>query len=113
MYKRQLLGKDFKIKHFLQVFVGVLFGYFTTFSVGLLGFIPDPTSILSEPVSYTHLNNFMIPIALSGDRSYDNDNIRRYLMEGNKVIPGASSISFDEVSKKSIYNSINSTSFQE
>ena len=45
-------------------------------------------------------NNFMIPIALSGDRSYDKDNIRRYLMEGNKVIPGASSISFDEVSKR-------------
>ncbi len=42
----------------------------------------------------------MIPIALSGDRSYDKDNIRRYLMEGNKVIPGASSISFDEVSKR-------------
>ena len=56
-------------------------------------------------------NNFMIPIALSGDRSYDKDNIRRYLMEGNKVIPGASSISFDEVSKKRIYNSINNTSF--
>lgn len=59
-------------------------------------------------------NNFMIPIALSGDRSYDKDNIRRYLMEGNKVIPGASSISFDEVSKKRIYNSIKTTlHFQE
>lgn len=56
-------------------------------------------------------NNFMIPIALSGDRSYDKDNIRRYLMEGNKVIPGASSISFDAVSKKRIYDSINNASF--
>jgi len=26
-------------------------------------------------------NNFMIPIALSGDRSYNKDNIRRYLRE--------------------------------
>ena len=31
---------DFKKKHFLQVFVGVLFGAFTSFSVSLMGFIP-------------------------------------------------------------------------
>lgn len=27
-------------------------------------------------------NNFMIPIALSGDRTYNKDNLRKYLMEG-------------------------------
>ena len=32
-------------------------------------------------------------------------------MEGNKIIPGASSINFDEISKKRIYDSINKTSF--
>ena len=37
-------------------------------------------------------NNFMIPIALSGDRSYNKDNIRRYVTEGGRVIPGASTI---------------------
>lgn len=56
-------------------------------------------------------NNFMIPIALSGDRSYDKDKIRKYLMEGNKVIPGASSINFDEISRKKIFDSINNASF--
>lgn len=56
-------------------------------------------------------NNFMIPIALSGDRSYDKDRIRKYLMEGTKVIPGASSINFDEISQKRIYESINNASF--
>ena len=56
-------------------------------------------------------NNFMIPIALSGDRSYDKDKIRKYLMEGNKIIPGASSINFDEISRRRIYDSINNTSF--
>ena len=56
-------------------------------------------------------NNFMIPIALSGDRSYDKDKYRKYVMEGNKIIPGASSINFDEISKKRIYDSINNTSF--
>ena len=56
-------------------------------------------------------NNFMIPIALSGDRSYDKDRIRKYLIEGNKIIPGASSINFDEVSKERIFKSINNASF--
>lgn len=51
-------------------------------------------------------NNFMIPIALSGDRTYNKDNIRRYLMEGGRVIPGASTIHFDEISRKKIYDSI-------
>ena len=53
----------------------------------------------------------MIPIALSGDRSYDKDRIRKYLMEGNKIIPGASSINFDDISKKRIFESIDKTSF--
>ncbi len=53
-----------------------------------------------------YMNNFMIPIALSGDRSYNKDTIRRYVREGSKVIPGSSTIHFDEVSKKRIYASI-------
>lgn len=51
-------------------------------------------------------NNYMIPIALSGDRTGNKDNIRRSLMEGNNVISGASTIYFDEISKKRIYASI-------
>ena len=54
-------------------------------------------------------NNFMIPMALSGDRTYNKDNIRRCLMEGSKVIPGASTIHFDEISKKRIFKSIDAT----
>lgn len=53
-------------------------------------------------------NNFMIPIALSGDRSYNKDTIRRYVMEGTRVIPGASSIHFDAVAREQIFESINS-----
>ena len=49
-------------------------------------------------------NNFMIPIALSGDRSYNKDNIRRYVTEGGRVIPGASTIHFDEISRKRIFD---------
>jgi len=53
-----------------------------------------------------YMNNFMIPIALSGDRSYNKDSMRRYIREGARVIPGSSTIHFDEVSKKRIYESI-------
>ena len=53
-----------------------------------------------------YTNNFMIPIALSGDRTYNKDNIRRYVMEGGRVIPGASTVHFDEISKQRIFESI-------
>ena len=53
-----------------------------------------------------YMNNFMIPIALSGDRSYNKDAMRRYIREGARVIPGSSTIHFDKISKKRIYASI-------
>lgn len=55
-----------------------------------------------------YMNNFMIPIALSGDLSYNKDAMRRYIREGSRIIPGASTIHFDEISKKRIYESIDS-----
>lgn len=58
-------------------------------------------------------NNFMIPIALSGDRSYNKDNIRRYLMEGGRVIPGASTIHFDEISRKRIFAAVDKANFSD
>ena len=42
-------------------------------------------------------NNFMIPVALSGDRSYNADTIRKYVISGNRTIPGASTIHFDVI----------------
>ncbi len=56
-------------------------------------------------------NNFLIPVALSGDKSFNKDNLRRFLIEGNYTIPGASTISFDEISSQRIYENINRTSF--
>lgn len=51
-------------------------------------------------------NNFLIPIALSGDRTYNKDNVRKYVREGSRVIPGNSTIHFDEITKKKIFASI-------
>lgn len=58
-------------------------------------------------------NNFMIPIALSGDRSYNKDNVRRYVMEGGRVIPGSSTIHFDEISRKRIFSAIDNANFSD
>lgn len=53
-----------------------------------------------------YMNNFMIPIALSGDRTYNKDTIRKYVREGSRIIPGESTIHFDEISKKRIFELI-------
>lgn len=58
-------------------------------------------------------NNFMIPIALSGDKTYNKDNIRRYIMEGGRVIPGASTVHFDEISRKRIFASVDNANFSD
>lgn len=51
-------------------------------------------------------NNFMIPVALSGDRTYNPDIIRKYVISGNSTIPGASTVHFDEIAKDKIFSSI-------
>ncbi len=51
-------------------------------------------------------NNFMIPVALSGDRTYNPDIIRKYVISGNATIPGASTVHFDEIAKDKIFSSI-------
>ncbi|MBU3192638.1 DUF3427 domain-containing protein [Clostridium algidicarnis] len=58
-------------------------------------------------------SNFLIPIALSGDRTFNKDNIRKYVMEGTRIIPGCSTINFDEISKKKIFESIDRANFND
>jgi hypothetical protein len=50
--------------------------------------------------------NFMIPVALSGDRTYNPDTIRKYVISGNSTIPGASTVHFDAVAREKIFHSI-------
>ena len=52
-------------------------------------------------------NNYNIPVALFGDNTRNKENLRRKMILGNNIIPGASTISFDEVSKERIFKSIN------
>jgi superfamily II DNA or RNA helicase/HKD family nuclease/SOS-response transcriptional repressor LexA len=59
-----------------------------------------------------HNNNFLIPIALYGDTSYNKDSLRKLLTEGSRMIPGASTINFDEITKEKIFESIDSANMQ-
>jgi len=55
-----------------------------------------------------HKNNYLIPIALYGDTSYNKDSLRKLISEGSKMLPGASTINFDEITKEKIFESIDS-----
>ncbi|WEK54682.1 MAG: DEAD/DEAH box helicase [Candidatus Cohnella colombiensis] len=57
-------------------------------------------------------NNYLIPIALSGDKSLNKDNIRRR-MKDTTYIKGISTINFEEVAKAQIYRSINNSNLTE
>lgn len=54
-------------------------------------------------------NNYLIPIALFGDKSMNKDNYRRELREPN-ILNGLTTINFEEVAKEQIFKSITSTS---
>ena len=53
-------------------------------------------------------NNFLIPIALSGDKSMNKDNVRRKTVNTD-YIQGVSTVNFEEVAKKRIFEAINNT----
>lgn len=57
-------------------------------------------------------NNYLIPIALYGDTSYNKDSLRKLITEGSRMIPGASTINFDEITKEKIFQSIDSANMQ-
>ena len=52
--------------------------------------------------------NYNIPIALFGDNTRNKENLRRKMMQGNNIIPGASTVHFDPVAKSIILKKINS-----
>ena len=56
--------------------------------------------------------SFLIPVALSGDNTYDKDNLRKYITEGSSVIPGCSTIDFDPIAKELIYKNIDNSNLQ-
>lgn len=57
--------------------------------------------------------NYLVPIALSGDHTYNKDNLRRAVKEGSTIIPGCSTISFDKVSEARIFRALEEGRFGE
>lgn len=57
-------------------------------------------------------NNYLIPIALSGDQSMNKDNIRRKTVSTD-YIQGVSTINFEEIAKKRIFEAINNTNLSQ
>jgi superfamily II DNA or RNA helicase len=51
-------------------------------------------------------NNFLVPIALYGDSSYNKDTVRKLISSGSDLIPGQSTINFDRITKDRIYAAI-------
>ncbi|KMY55284.1 helicase [Bacillus sp. FJAT-27231] len=51
-------------------------------------------------------NNYLIPVALSGDRSQSKDAIRRRTLD-TSYIKGVSTVNFEEIAKKRIFQAIN------
>jgi len=51
-------------------------------------------------------NNFLVPIALYGDSSYNKDTIRKLMTSGSDLIPGQSTINFDRITRERIYAAI-------
>ena len=55
--------------------------------------------------------NYLIPIALTGDKTYNKDNLRKVVKEGSSVIPGCSTISFDRIAEKRIFSALEEGKF--
>lgn len=53
-------------------------------------------------------NNYLIPVALSGDKSQNKDNIRRFTKD-TSYIKGVSTVNFEEIAKKQIFKAINNS----
>ncbi len=57
-------------------------------------------------------NNFLIPVALYGDRTYNKDHLRKLINGGSSSIPGTSTINFDKISKERIYKAIDAANMK-
>ena len=58
-----------------------------------------------------YTNNFQIPLALSSDRTYQKETLRRFVHEGTKLIYGPSTINLERVVKDRIFESLDKVRF--
>ncbi|MBK7762896.1 MAG: DEAD/DEAH box helicase [Bacteroidetes bacterium] len=51
-------------------------------------------------------NNYLVPIALYGDSTYNKDTLRKLIASGSNLIPGSSTINFDKITQGKIFEAI-------
>jgi superfamily II DNA or RNA helicase len=51
-------------------------------------------------------NNYLVPIALYGDTTYNKDTLRKLVASGSALIPGNSTVNFDRIVQERIYSAI-------
>jgi superfamily II DNA or RNA helicase len=57
-------------------------------------------------------NNYMVPIALYGDTTYNKDTLRNLLSTGSQLLPGTSTVNFDQITKERIFAAIDSANMR-
>ncbi len=57
-------------------------------------------------------NNYLVPIALYGDTSYNKDTLRNLISTGSQLMPGSSTINFDRITKEKIFSAIDTANMQ-
>lgn len=57
-------------------------------------------------------NNYLVPIALYGDTSYNKDTLRNLISTGSQLMPGSSTINFDRITKEKIFAAIDTANLQ-
>lgn len=72
---------------------------------------PDKEYVVILDFIGNYEKNFLIPVAVSQNSSYDKDYMKRFIMNGTDMIPGQSSIIFEEIVKERIFENINKTNF--
>lgn len=51
-------------------------------------------------------NNYLVPIALYGDSSYNKDNLRKFIVGESDTIPGSSTVNFERIARERIFSAI-------
>lgn len=57
-------------------------------------------------------NSYLVPIALYGDTSYSKDSLRKFMASGSRLIPGSSTVNFDQISRDRIFAAIDAANMQ-
>ena len=74
---------------------------------------PGKTYTLVLDFIGNYQSNYLVPVALTGDRTYNKDTLRKLVKSSAAVIPGASTVSFDRVSEERIFRAIDGGRFSD